>query len=384
MRPSSAEGEPREISLLLDSLRLYSPSMKERRLSEMLRQRMRRMGFRNVRSDAAGNAIGETGPRPGSRGPHLLLCGHMDTVPGVLPVRRREDRLYGRGAADAKSPMCAMISAAAAEAEGPVRITMACVTREEGDSLGVQTLIEAGGDYDAAIFGEPGGAAKVALGYRGRIEASLSVSAEPGHAASSWVKRSAVEHALALYSRMQGYEKSKAIDGDHYRSLNVSLTLIRGGSYSNVMPKRCRVVLDIRIPPPLASSDVRSDLERITSRYAEENPDASFDLTFETPTEPYEAPKDSTIVRAFQRSILTNLRTRPVFTHKTGTGDMNTLAERMKIPCVTYGPGDSRLEHTDGEYVEVRDYLDSISVLRGVIREFGELSRSSSSSAALR
>ncbi len=330
---------------------------------------MRRMGFRNVRTDSAGNAIGEVG----SGKPHLLLCGHMDTVPGIIPVRQEGNRIYGRGAADAKSPMCAMISAAARADDG-IRVTMACVTREEGDSLGVNTLIDAGGDYDAAIFGEPGGASKVAIGYRGRVEANLTVKTVGGHAASSWVNKSAVDHAMAVYSKMRDYERTKTVQGDHYRSLNVSLTMIRGGSYSNVIPNRCRVTLDVRIPPDLSSSTVKSDLLRVTESYADANGDGKFRLEFQEPTEPYEAPKDSTVMRAFQRSILTNLRTRPVFTHKTGTGDMNTLAERMKIPCVTYGPGDSKLEHTSGEYVEVEDYLNSVSVLRGVIRDFGKLS----------
>ena len=131
-----------EVQLLLDTLRVYSPTKKESRLSRLLQTKMRDLGFRDVRTDRAGNAIGEAGA--GER--HLLLCGHMDTVPGVIRVRMEGDRIYGRGAADAKSPMSAMISAAAAASmDGPLRVTMACVTREEGDSLGVNTLIDDGG-----------------------------------------------------------------------------------------------------------------------------------------------------------------------------------------------------------------------------------------------
>ncbi len=360
----------REVQLLLDSLKVYSPSTKEARLSALLQRRMSSLGFRNVRTDAAGNAIGEIG----SGRPHLLLCGHMDTVPGVIRVRQDGEKIYGRGAADAKSPMCAMICAAASQGEKPLHVTMACVTREEGDSLGVHTLIDAGGDYDAAIFGEPGGANKVAVGYRGRMEAALTVTTTGGHAASSWVRKSAVDHALAVLSRLHDYEKRRTVKDDHYRSVNVSLTVIRGGSYSNVTPRRCRTVLDIRIPPDLTAQTVRSEVLGISDDYALQNPDATVRMEFAEPTEPYEAPKDSAVVRAFQRSILTSLQTRPVFTHKTGTGDMNTLAERMKIPCVTYGPGDSRLEHTDHEYVETGDYLNSISVLKGVFREFRTIS----------
>lgn len=360
----------KEIQLLLDSLKVYSPSTKEAAQSALLQRRMRELGFRSVRTDPAGNAIGEVG----SGKPHLLLCGHMDTVPGFITVVRKGDKIYGRGAADAKSPMCAMISAAASQGEDPLHITMACVTREEGDSLGVNTLIDAGGDYDAAVFGEPGGAGRVAVGYRGRVEARLAVATGGGHAASSWVHKSAVDHALAVFSKLQAYEKRRTVADDHYRSVNVSLTLIRGGSYSNVTPRRCGMTLDVRIPPDLSSQTVRSEMLAIVDDYALQNPDATVGLEFEPATEPYEAPTDSLVLRAFQRSILTGLKTRPVFTHKTGTGDMNTLAERMGIPCVTYGPGDSRLEHTDGEYVETADYLESISVLRGVFREFKRMS----------
>jgi LysW-gamma-L-lysine carboxypeptidase len=144
----------------------------------------------------------------------------------------------------------------------------------------------------------------------------------------------------------------------------------------NVIPARCRLTLDIRLPPGTSSAAVRADLLAVTEGHAKRNPGASFKLEFEEPTEAYEAQTDSLIVRAFQRSILTSLHTKPAFTHKTGTGDMNTLSERMRIPCVTYGPGDSRLEHTDGEYVEIPDYLNSIAVLQGVFREFAGLSSS--------
>lgn len=295
----------------------------------------------------------------------------MDTVPGIIRVRRVGGKIYGRGAADAKSPMCALMSAAAAQSGRPLHVTMACVSREEGDSLGVGTLIDAGGDYDAAVFGEPGGANKVAVGYRGRIEAALKVTTVGGHAASSWVHKSAVDHALAIFARFRDYERRRTAKDDHYRSVNISLTVIRGGSYSNVIPRRCRLVLDIRIPPDLTGQRVRSEVLGIADDYALQNPEATVVMEFAEPTEPYEAPTDSAILRTFQRSILTNLQTRPIFTHKTGTGDMNTLAARMKIPCVTYGPGDSKLEHTDHEYVDVSDYLNSISVLKGVFREFG-------------
>jgi [amino group carrier protein]-lysine/ornithine hydrolase len=359
------------VELLLQTLRTYSVSTREARLSTTLRARMRELGFKRVRTDKAGNAIGEVGEGH----PHVLLCGHMDTVPGFLKVRVEGERVYGRGAADAKSPMCAMIWAASALSRGPdgMKVTMACVTREEGDSLGVETLIESGGDYDYAVFGEPAGAGRVTVGYRGRTAAKITVETHGGHAASSWAHPSAVDESLAIMALVRDYERKHTIEGNHYRSLSASLTLISAGSSSNVVPKRCRMTLDVRIPPGMKSSEVKEQLAALVEDYARAREGIDARVEFEGATEPYDAPLDSVVVRAFQRSILKTLGTRPVLTHKTGTGDMNTLAEGMGIPCVTYGPADSNLGHTEMEFVEIPDYLASIRVLSGALSEIRAL-----------
>jgi [amino group carrier protein]-lysine/ornithine hydrolase len=358
------------VELLLETLRTYSVSTKEAKLSKLLRERMRQRGLKNVRTDKAGNAIGEAG----SGHPHVLLCGHMDTVPGFLKVRREGNRIYGRGAADAKSPMCAMISAASGGAvlEG-MKVTMACVTREEGDSLGVETLIESGGDYDYAVFGEPAGAGRVTVGYRGRTAARVTVGTHGGHASSSWAHPSAVDESLGIMSLIKDYEKGNTVEGNHYKSLSASLTVIRGGSFSNVIPKTCRMTFDVRIPPGMNSSTVKEQLVALIDGYAKTREGIHAKVEFDGSTEPYDAPLDSVVVRAFQRSILKTISTRPVLTHKTGTGDMNTLAERMGIPCLTYGPADSNLGHTEMEFVDIPDYLDSIRVLSGALKEIKAL-----------
>jgi [amino group carrier protein]-lysine/ornithine hydrolase len=360
------------VELLLETLRTYSVSTKEGNLSKLLRERMRQRGFKEVRTDKAGNAIGVVG----TGHPHVLLCGHMDTVPGFLKVRVEGDRVYGRGAADAKSPMCAMISSVgkgAAPLPEKMKVTMACVTREEGDSLGVETLIEAGGDYDYAVFGEPAGAARVTVGYRGRTAVRVTVRTHGGHASSSWAHPSAVDESLAIMSLIREYASRKTVEGDHYRSLSASLTLIRGGSYSNVIPKKCEMTFDVRVPPGMKTSVVKEEVAAVVEGRARMSGGIDAKVEFDGSTEPYDAPLDSVVVRSFQRSILKTLSTRPVLTHKTGTGDMNTLAEKMGVPCVTYGPADSNLGHTEMEFVTIPDYLGSIKVLSGALKEIKTL-----------
>ena len=123
----------------------------------------------------------------------------------------------------------------------------------------------------------------------------------------------------------------------------------------------------------MKSSAVKEQLVALVEGYARTREGIDAEIEFDGSTEPYDAPLDSVVVRAFQRSILKTLNTRPVLTHKTGTGDMNTLAERTGVPCVTYGPADSNLGHTEMEFVDVPDYLGSINVLSAALQEIKAL-----------
>src|SRR5437867_13336497 len=96
------------IELLEEMLSIPSPSTQERQLGQWLVSRLRSMGFA-ARRDEAGNVVAFWGSGPRE----VVLLGHIDTVPGFIPVRRDGDRLFGRGAVDAKGPLAAAITAGA-------------------------------------------------------------------------------------------------------------------------------------------------------------------------------------------------------------------------------------------------------------------------------
>ncbi|MDE1853121.1 MAG: M20/M25/M40 family metallo-hydrolase [Thaumarchaeota archaeon] len=354
------------VKLLVDSLKIYSPTTEESELASFLTDNMNRLGYSGVRIDRAGNAIGDVG-RGRTR---LLLCGHMDTVPGRLPVRKTKDAIFGRGAADAKSPLCALLVAGAAMADSGIRITFAGATEEEGDGAGIEQLIKSGAKFDYAVFGEPSGADRLTIGYRGRVALHVSVKTAGGHAGSPWAQRSAFEEFTAVLSRLKEYEGTKQVQGDHFRSLSISPTLVRAGSYQNVIPNSCEATLDLRLPPSIPSSEAVSQIRSIIEQGGE---GVQIKLTAGAPTEAYEADVGSRLVRAFQRAIILRLKARPALVRKTGTGDMNTFSQRSDAECLTYGPGLSRTSHTDGESVQIRDYLNSIEVLKEAIGQLANM-----------
>jgi len=355
---------PNPVGLLLDALNIYSPTGHESRLAAYLSDHMRELGYSKVRVDGAGNVIGEIGD--GSQS--LMLCGHMDTVPGKLPVRKSEGRIYGRGAADAKSPLCALLLAGAQSADSGLRITFAGVTEEEGDGAGITSLVQRMQHYDYAVFGEPGGASKVTVGYRGRVSVNLTVRTKGGHASSPWAYMSAFAEFESALARLKDYENSASAPGNHFNSVSITPTIIRAGDFHNVLPRICESTLDVRIPPGMRTVEVVEGIRRAVGKGSD---GVVIGVSAGEPTEPYLADPGSTLVRAFQRAIITRLRSKPAFARKTGTGDMNTFAGRSRAQCVTYGSGMLRTSHSESEAVEVKDYLDSIEVLKEAIRELG-------------
>jgi LysW-gamma-L-lysine carboxypeptidase len=356
-----------EVSFLADSLGIYSPTGKEERFASFLEKKVVEAGF-SVQRDTAGNVIASTG----KGGKKVLLCCHMDTVPGFISVREEDGRVYGRGASDAKGPLCSFFLASLPFIDSKeIRLTLAFVTREEGDSLGINTLIKKGEKYDYAIFGEPSGCSRIVIGYRGRVGFWLKARTEGGHAGSPWAHKSALEKTVEAIGMVRSLEK-KYSGKDNYHSLSVCPTILKAGSYKNVVPAKASAYLDVRIPPSVNSQAVISEILRIARGLASDG--SNVYVRFDEPTEPYEVDINSLVVRALQRAIIISIGKKPIFVRKTGTGDMNTFAHLTGTQSTTYGPGISELSHTNKEYIEVEDYLASIKVLGEALKQVSSLS----------
>ncbi len=348
------------ISLLADSLRIYSPSKKEGSISKFLMEKMsNELGYRSVRVDGANNVIGEVGAGK----PVLLLCGHMDTVPGAQPVRVKKDLVYGRGVVDAKSSLIAMIVAASSLKEANVgRTILAAVTDEEGSGSGIKELIRGGISADYAIFGEPSGIQSITVGYKGRMSIKITCQTSPVHASAPWMSQNAIEKGLEVWSAIKTHLGKLSNGANRYAGLTACLTRIRAGTAENIMPGTCQFSIDVRYPSKFTSQDVSREVHRAVNSLLENPnfPKTSIEIGDSTP--PFEASKSSTITRALARAIIQTRKVKPIYLHKTGTGDMNILGPALKIPVVTYGPGNPHLSHTSTECIEVEEYLLSIKI----------------------
>jgi LysW-gamma-L-lysine carboxypeptidase len=357
------------VQLLTRMLEIYSPSGKEEELSSFLADEMKRLGF-HVRKDCVRNVIGEVGIGK----PSVLLCGHMDTVPGRIPVRIENGKLYGRGAVDAKASLAAMIVASSVLAkELRNRILVAGVVEEEGSGRGIKGLIRERISSDYAIFGEPSGVHKITIGYKGSLHLKITCETQTGHSAASWFFENAIEKTFDLWKQIREIHLEREKPDSHFYSLSSALVKVAGGKATSEVPSKCYMNIDIRIPPQFTSQEVYNEVVDKIDGYRTANPEVSVALKIMDRTEPIEVDAQSPLVRALSWSVRKVGHRSAMLLRKTGTGDMNLFGRASRIPLVTYGPGDSHLDHTSNENIDVQEYLDSIQVYREAIKRLIKL-----------
>jgi LysW-gamma-L-lysine carboxypeptidase len=361
------------VQLLTNLLGIYSPSGKEESIADFLVEKMKQLGFR-VRKDGIGNVIGEIGKGE----PTILLCGHMDTVAGHIPLRLEKDKIYARGAVDAKGPLAAMVTAAVAVAQDPAfkgKIVVASVVEEEATSRGVKYLIKDGVSADYAIFGEPSGVGNITIGYKGNLHIKITCKTETGHSSTPWLYENALEKAFELWQQIQNSLPPLETQKSPFYAVTACLTKMTGGTATSVIPFESEIHIDLRVPPPLTAAQVFNDTKKVIDQYEAENPKVQVKVAIEDSNEPFEVDKSSPLVKALSASIRKVMKKPAVLLRKTGTGDMNILGRAMNAPIVTYGPGDSHLDHTKDEHIIISEYLDGIQIYKKTLLKLAELHR---------
>lgn len=360
------------VKMLEKALRLYTVSMSEKPMTEFLADKCDDLGFEDIRIDEdVGNIIAIKG----TGSPVTMLCGHMDTVPGKIRVRRDGDKLYGRGASDAKAPLMAMLFAAASASHNGGTIVFVGAVDEEGNAVGAKSIARSkihrkdGSPLklDYAIFGEPSGIAKITVGYKGRLAIKLRVDVgNSGHAGAPWLVKNAITEAAGFVIELKKALEAGNDEKKRINSLTVTVTEVHGGSSHNMMPQECEAILDMRIPPQTSCKAVEQDVAiRIKKFESEQGVEVMYSILDET--EPFEAPADSILVRALKIATISEGQKSPMPVLKTGTGDMNVVGNVLDIPVVTWGPGDPHMAHMINEHVSVSEYLKSIKILKAAL-----------------
>jgi LysW-gamma-L-lysine carboxypeptidase len=331
-----------DVEVLRALVEAYSPSGAEREAVDRFLELARDLGL-SVESDAAGNGIARIGTGP----PAILFLGHIDTVEGKLPVRVTEDRLYGRGACDAKGPLAAALIAASHH-RGSGRITIVAAVGEERDSRGARHLLTQFSRPDFLIVGEPSGWDGATIGYKGNLSLVLRIHGTRSHLSSP--DATTVEEGLTLIDQLRRYlEGRRASTSFASPSLKIHSinSVLRGGT------DEVEIAVNVRLPPGLPAEDVLTFIEGAEPKVRCEVIDRS---------QAVEVDPKNEVVRALCAGIR-DLGARPTLVRKSGTSDLNVVEPVWSCPAAAYGPGDSHLDHTDAEHILVEDFRRAVKVL---------------------
>ncbi len=348
MKPSDVD-----LALVRGLVEIPSVSRREGEAVEWLVARMAERGFR-ASVDDAGNAVGEVGDGP----VHVVLLGHIDTVPGEIEVRIEDDELVGRGAVDAKGPLAAFVAAATARVAG-VRVTVVGAVEEESPTSAGARYRATQPAPDWCVIGEPSGWDAVTIGYKGRLTLDVALSREARHGASPGP--TVAEEALALWERVRDSARVDASVARSFERLDCRLEGIDAGIGDGLV-ERARLRIGYRVPPGVDPGD----LAVAAARLAEHNGGTRVVVTTQGREEPVRTQRTSPLARAFARAIA-GAGGQTTFKEKSGTSDMNILFPAWGCPMVAYGPGDSRYDHTPIERLSIAEFARSIDVLKGVL-----------------
>jgi acetylornithine deacetylase len=175
--------------------------------------------------------------------PAVILCTHMDTVPGWVAAGEDGVHLYGRGACDAKGIMAAMIVAAGElRDEGVKDIGLLFLVGEETDSAGAKqaNLMSPGSRF--IIVGEPTGNT-LATAHKGVLTLTLTARGKAGHSAYPEMGESAILKLLDVLSDIRKLDFGR----DPVLGTTVmNVGRISGGAASNVIAGTAEAVLSFR------------------------------------------------------------------------------------------------------------------------------------------
>ncbi len=334
------------VQLLRQMIDIDSPSYQEAELAAFLAAALPEFGYA-TEVDAAGNLVAELAR---GDGPTVMLLGHLDTVAGTIPVREQDGLLYGRGTVDAKSPLAAMLCAAVGSSFAGRLVVVGAVEEETPLSRGALHILETHQQPDALIIGEPSGWRTVVLGYKGKLDFWYRVSSEATHPTNPTPKASELAaECWSLVLDLLGPEAS------HARFDRPGATLV------SIAGDLTTATAELSIRTPLGF-DAEAFLTALRARVVRGEIEL---INF---VDACRVGRNDPVIRALTAAIR-QTGSAPGMKVKTATSDMNTLAERWKIPMGTYGPGDSVLDHADDEHVVLTEYLAGIRVLTRALDE---------------
>lgn len=326
-------------------------------------------------------------------GKSILLNGHIDTVPlddlnkwtyHPLSAQIKDGKVMGRGSCDMKAGLAAMILAVkylndcGCPHSGDIIIES--VVDEEGGGNGTLACVAEGYYADAAIVTEPTNL-DIYCASRGVYLLEIEVEGKPSHACFKWDGVNAIEKGMKIAMALNELEKKwlATRHNPYLPSPTITLGQIEGGISAATVPGSCFLRFDIKYLPyeikrngekcEISCEDIKKEVEEYIDTVCEGDEwlrDHPVKKNWYLSVMPHSIELNHPILDTVKQSSERILGKYNVSGLPSGA-DARHLQNTGKIPTILFGPGNMKNAHSIDEYVEIKDYNNSIKVLADFI-----------------
>jgi len=315
----------------------------------------------------------------------LLGIAHYDIVPPGTGWRHDPftltvdgERAYGRGAADDKSAIAALLGAAKKIGKGS-RLNfkiLATADEEVGGEYGLGFLLnDVGIKGDAALIVDAG-PELLSIGASGINQGTITVRGKQGHAGYPHLSLNALHGMARLIVELEKFQKFReqklsmldAPPGSPNKKVwgRFSVTMLQSGTKSNIIPGTAEATFDMRLIPEEDCVKAQRELEEFLEKVDLGNREYKVDLQFTLTGGNYFTDPQLPFVQSFKRAIEKVTGTEVLLAAELGGND-GRFTSAKGIPTISYGPisKDTNFHGVD-EFVWLRD----IRIVRDSIVEY--------------
>lgn len=371
------------IALACDLIRRPSVTPNDAGCLDMLGERLAACGFELERLPfgEGEQRVENLWARRGTSGPLFVFAGHTDVVP-TGPVDQwqsppfepeiREGQLYGRGAADMKGSIAAMMTAieqfVAEHPEHPGSIALLLTSDEEGPSINgtikvIETLQSRNEHIDYCLVGEPSSTSElgdiIKNGRRGSLRGYLTVYGVQGHEAYPHLADNPVHRALPVLSELTQREWDQG--NDHFPPTTFQITEFNAGANAdNVIPATCSATLKWRFSTEQTAEGIQSVTERVFDQAG-----VKYAIDWKLSGNPF-LTAEGELVEAAAKAIQTIAGRQTQLSTSGGTSDGRFIAP-TGAQVVELGPINASIHKID-EHVNVDDLNQLHHIYQQILR----------------
>jgi succinyl-diaminopimelate desuccinylase len=332
---------------------------------QILAQRLIKLGFKieSLPFDKVSNLWAELG----EEGPLFVFAGHTDVVPAgpieewsfdPFTPTEHEDFLYGRGSADMKSSLAAMIIATEnylTTNKPNFRIGFLITSDEEGHAINgtrkvMETFNSQNRNIDYCLVGEPSSSKRlgdtIKIGRRGSLSCKLKVQGIKGHVAYPELASNPIHSALPALAKLAATAWDAGNDNFPPTSFQIS-NIHAGVGANNVIPDSMEIDFNLRYSTELDAETIKQRVEMILAK-----DDFDYKTQWHLSGEPF-LTRESQLIDAVTRSVEEVIGIKPALSTAGGTSDGRFISP-TGAQVVELGPCNATIHKID-ERIRISD-----------------------------